>query len=442
MVYPPAVEKWRPLIEKYFRPEDVDKALYVINGESGGNPKANGDSGSSIGLFQMNMAGGLGTGSNQAQLEDPEYNIKLAAQAVYGGSGWGPWGEGTSYQGKKFGALGNNPYPGPNARVPVGGAVKPKQTEQSSGFINDPRKLPTMAQLLNSKKSSGKTYAGIQPTGDYDTDSSAYWAAAEEAYAELAKYQNDSDAIIVPDEEEGIVYRYDEETESLIPDEEGTKILQRALINTQSLDRLYAGKKAGLVATGEGSAAAFVAAEKEKNVDAASDYEDYVKRVSDLAAVEDIPMARAANFANTIATINKAARESGRTYAGGMQSSGRPQGTNFQPFADSMRGAIPSEAPAPYDIPSSVFDMTKINPNRIPARDPNQILADIGVEPPPSYTSVPAGTGTAPLTTLPSAAAPPLTTLGNKIRQSTYTGTTMPPIPDLQSVISASRFRR
>lgn len=112
MPYPPAVERWRPLVERYFRPEDVDKALYVIQHESGGNPtiKASVPSEQSYGLFQANIGGGLGTGYTVEQLKDPETNVKIAAQAVYGGSGWSPWGEGVTYKGQKFGALGNNPY--------------------------------------------------------------------------------------------------------------------------------------------------------------------------------------------------------------------------------------------------------------------------------------------------------------------------------------------
>ena len=111
MAYPPEVERWRPLVEKYFKPEDVDKALWVIYHESGGNPQALGDGGASGGLFQLNDYG-LGAGMSNEQKFDPETNIATAARAVYGGSGWRPWGEGALYNGKPFGALGNNPYPG------------------------------------------------------------------------------------------------------------------------------------------------------------------------------------------------------------------------------------------------------------------------------------------------------------------------------------------
>lgn len=116
--YPPEVERWRSLVARYFRPEDVDKALWVIMHESGGNPQALGDGGASGGLFQLNDYG-VGAGMTNAQKFDPETNIARAAQAVYGGQGWRPWGEGATYNGRPFGALGNNPYPGDGGRALV-----------------------------------------------------------------------------------------------------------------------------------------------------------------------------------------------------------------------------------------------------------------------------------------------------------------------------------
>lgn len=143
MQFTAQVEQWRDKVAKYFRPEDVDLALWVIQHESGGNPTIPGDAGASIGLFQMNTAGGLGTGSTKAQLADPDYNIRLAAQAVYGGSGWAPWGAnsvqydhpydpatGTGY----FGAIG---YAAKEGRLP-----------------------PEIAQRLNLPAGSGAMSAG------------------------------------------------------------------------------------------------------------------------------------------------------------------------------------------------------------------------------------------------------------------------------------------
>ena len=107
------------LIYQYFQPQDIPKVLYLIQHESGFNPGAISPTGD-YGLFQLNAYGGLGKGMTPEQMLDPETNIATAARAVYGGSGFRPWGEGTHGQAPynpatgqgRFGALGNNPYPG------------------------------------------------------------------------------------------------------------------------------------------------------------------------------------------------------------------------------------------------------------------------------------------------------------------------------------------
>lgn len=116
--------QWLPLLRKYFREEDLDKAMYVLQWESSGNPNARSDSGG-YGLFQLND-GGLGEGLTEAQRLDPETNVRTAAAAVYGGSGWKPWGEGSEVYnypydpntGKgRFGSLGDRPYGGTSSSV-------------------------------------------------------------------------------------------------------------------------------------------------------------------------------------------------------------------------------------------------------------------------------------------------------------------------------------
>ncbi|MBS1953261.1 MAG: transglycosylase SLT domain-containing protein [Cyanobacteria bacterium SZAS-4] len=58
----------------------VDPATAVADMlvESGGNNKAAGDGGHSIGLFQLNDAGGEGTGMSVAEREDPRHNAEIA----------------------------------------------------------------------------------------------------------------------------------------------------------------------------------------------------------------------------------------------------------------------------------------------------------------------------------------------------------------------------
>ena len=51
----------------------------IAQWESNMNPSVPGDNGSSIGLFQLNMAGGKGTGFTAAELSDPILNVSIAA---------------------------------------------------------------------------------------------------------------------------------------------------------------------------------------------------------------------------------------------------------------------------------------------------------------------------------------------------------------------------
>ncbi|MEY4761916.1 MAG: Transglycosylase domain, partial [Pseudomonadota bacterium] len=113
MQFPPEVERWRATVAKYFPPELVDKALYVIQHESGGNPGAVGDGGAARGLFQIQDKRNFANRPDADYLDNPENNIRYAAEQLGGASGnFGAWGEGTTNNGVKFGALGNNPYPG------------------------------------------------------------------------------------------------------------------------------------------------------------------------------------------------------------------------------------------------------------------------------------------------------------------------------------------
>jgi hypothetical protein len=47
------VERWRPLVAAYFPPHLVNKALCVMDGESGGNPNADNEESSALGLWQF-----------------------------------------------------------------------------------------------------------------------------------------------------------------------------------------------------------------------------------------------------------------------------------------------------------------------------------------------------------------------------------------------------
>lgn len=104
-LWPPEVERWRPLVAKHFRPEDVDLALGVIRCESWGDPNAVSrkewegepppgynpadDSTRASGLFQHVPAWwdsrSHAAGYGGASIFDPEANVATAAWLVYDG---------------------------------------------------------------------------------------------------------------------------------------------------------------------------------------------------------------------------------------------------------------------------------------------------------------------------------------------------------------------
>lgn len=91
------VEQWRGLVASYFPGDQVDRALCIMDHESGGNPNAKNPRSSARGLFQL-----LGSmwapyfGVSQDALYDPETNVRLAAKvlAIQGWGAWSPYGRG------------------------------------------------------------------------------------------------------------------------------------------------------------------------------------------------------------------------------------------------------------------------------------------------------------------------------------------------------------
>ena len=68
---------------------DPNLAAAIAMAESGGNPDAVGDSGVSIGLWQVNTS--AHPNWTKADLHDPEHNANAAYAISAGGSDWSPW---------------------------------------------------------------------------------------------------------------------------------------------------------------------------------------------------------------------------------------------------------------------------------------------------------------------------------------------------------------
>lgn len=131
MVFPPEVERWRSLVAKYFPAYLVDKALWTIQHESGGNPTITGDGGVAIGLFQIQDNRAFSSRPNAAYLSNAENNIRYAAQQLGAANGdFSAWGENNTYNGQPFGAFGNNDWEGDSGgKTPI---PKPPRTGDMS----------------------------------------------------------------------------------------------------------------------------------------------------------------------------------------------------------------------------------------------------------------------------------------------------------------------
>lgn len=80
MADPKLYQQIKSVFDKYNVPEHVWYPIALA--ESNFNPNAIGDSGASIGLFQVNNVGGQGVGLSRDQLLDPNTNAEIAARAI------------------------------------------------------------------------------------------------------------------------------------------------------------------------------------------------------------------------------------------------------------------------------------------------------------------------------------------------------------------------
>jgi len=92
--------QWRPIVARYFRPDLVEDALFVMQCESSGNPDATNPINGAAGLYQF-LSGtwtyaSAGAGFGGSSRYDPEANIAAAAWLAHryqdrGSSAWVPW---------------------------------------------------------------------------------------------------------------------------------------------------------------------------------------------------------------------------------------------------------------------------------------------------------------------------------------------------------------
>lgn len=276
--------------------------------------------------------------------------------------------------------------------------TKPDEEKKGSFPVTDI--IRAGVAIGKSKAKGGK--GRFVPSGDYNTDAAGYFNQAQAAYDELAEYQSSNNVII--DEESGTVLKLTGETdlETGQPvaevDPIGTRILTRAMNASASLDRLYTAKKNGLFNAGNEAAQAYLTSEKEKAAEADRKYGNYTKRISDVVALEDLPVARMQNMASMLNTVNsvnekRQGRFDSKLFAGSM-----PVKTDMQPFANAIKQTIPGQAPEEYNMNPAAMAPPQENQlqqeapaGSVPMPLPEEALSlfNRGEEPPPIPNATP-----------------------------------------------------
>ncbi len=84
------VDRWAPLVASYFRPEDVSRALCLMEFESAGDPGAKNPTSGASGLMQVMPFWAGHFGYSALDLFDPWTNLEVAA-VIRDQQGWDAW---------------------------------------------------------------------------------------------------------------------------------------------------------------------------------------------------------------------------------------------------------------------------------------------------------------------------------------------------------------
>lgn len=382
----------------------IDQFMNALSGqESGGDYSAENARTGAYGRFQIlpsnwpswSVEAGLPPGS-QPTPENQEKVARFKLQQYY--DRYGNWEDVASiwYSGAAFGVYDPDRKQGngnePSIREYVNSVMSRVGTSTTTGGTQmaEPKGKRTISGALKEAVTGAKTALNTAktaeqartvsrfstkpytPTGSFDQDVLGYWDAAEQAWAALDKYQASSSKTILVNEDEGLVYIVDGLGDNgkpvLIPDPAGTKILQQAMSMQGRLDSLYAAQKAGILKSGNDSAQAYLASEKDKAVEATRRYEDYISRIRDLVAIEEIPTERATAAAAALEAANAANSKRQSRFSAGASFRPTP-GTDMSPFASAIKSTIPGEAPKPYNIPDAAFISTMTS-GKVPVPPP------------------------------------------------------------------------
>jgi len=177
-----SVERYRPLVSRYFAPEDVDQAMMLMWYESRGRTGAADPRGAGRGLFQLDSNAWSSNLTSARKyyagrdiflgddINDAETNIAVAARTL-ADRGWGAWSssapgrpaapgqygprtawDGVSYQNRGGGPVSHSPVDVPvggHARTPVGITAPTGATATKSTYSSREAALDLLSLLSN-----------------------------------------------------------------------------------------------------------------------------------------------------------------------------------------------------------------------------------------------------------------------------------------------------
>lgn len=87
------VERWAPLVASYFRPEDVERVMCLMELESRGDPGAVNPTSGATGLMQVMPFWARRFGHTRSELKDPLVNLDISAWILerHGWTSWNPY---------------------------------------------------------------------------------------------------------------------------------------------------------------------------------------------------------------------------------------------------------------------------------------------------------------------------------------------------------------
>lgn len=225
-----------------------------------------------------------------------------------------------------------------------------------AGYASDTQWSGKIASIA-SQISNGKLSSTVTPTGV---------GASDTGQPRIAKTGSfNKDFIALSDEYDRIeaelshpkYHTVDELTGKQTLTPEGQALDDRAAAIDKQLSILVEARKNGVYNTGEDAAKAYLDSEKLKSGEAARAYTDYSNRVSDVVALENVPLTRDAAISTARNKVTQSGIDLGKNISAGISnpSSAREmllnpkyidKGTDFQPIANSIKATLPNEAPA------------------------------------------------------------------------------------------------